>query len=79
MGCHSRLMLQPAQCNPLRVIHSGGPQLPGPQHALCRQAAKLLDLVTTVCTENKVRKWIPIETEDVVQTKGKSSNPQAGN
>lgn len=34
-----------------------GPQLPGPQCALCRKTAKLLALVTTLCAEIKVGKW----------------------
>lgn len=50
-----------------------------PQQALCRQVTRLLDLVITLCVEIQVREWILIETEDVVQTKDRSFEPQAGN
>lgn len=50
-----------------------------PQQALCRQVTRLLDLVITLCVEIQVREWILIETEDAVQTKDRSFEPQAGN
>lgn len=58
-------------------MHGSSHQVP--QQALCRQVTRLLDLVITLCVEIKVREWILIETEDVVQTKDRSFEPQTGN
>lgn len=54
-------------------MHGSSHQVP--QQALCRQLTRLLDLVTTLCVEIKVREWILIETEDVVQAKDRHFDP----